>query len=1007
MSPRTPKPRGTRRRTSMAVATTLLASLAITVVGWVLQSTPAYASAQSALSIPGRGATVPFTEYEAEDAATNGTKLAPTRAWDTLAGEASGRSAVTLSGTGKYVQFTLTKPANAVDVHYSIPDSAGGSAYTTPLAVYVGGAKTTDLTLTNKYSWFYGSYPFQNTPGSNPHHMYDDVRTLFGSTLAAGTTVKFQVDTGSTPVTIDTADFESTAPLSQPAGSLTVTSYGADPSGAADSTSDFQTAINAASAQGKTLWIPAGTYRITGHLIVNAVTVKGAGPWYSVLTGTNVGIYGVNSPGSVNVHVSDLAVFGEVVDRDDAAQVNGFGGAIGGGSTITNVWVEHTKVGFWFDGPFSDLTVSGSRVLDTTADGLNLHDGITGSTVTNNFLRNTGDDGLAAWSDQNADANDTFSYNTVELPMLANNIALYGGHDNTVSYNVVSDTQTQGGGIHVANRFSSVPLAGTTTILNDTTLRAGVLDPNWQFGVGALWFDAQQGALNSPINVTGVNLVDSSYEGIQTVEGSSVSNVTLTDVDIDGAGTFALQLQDGGSMTFNHVTSEYIGQANQIYSCEGTAFTFNLVGTTNGAWKNNISSPYCNGSWPAPIYTYPNPSGPPASTSPTPPPSAGNITLTPSTLTFGTQNVGTTSAAQTITVKNTGTASAALSGVSASGDFAETSTCGSSLAVNATCTATVTFRPTAGGTRTGGLTVVSDTPGSPNVANLTGTGFDPNANLAQGRTVTDTGHSDVYVAANAVDGNTSTYWESTNNSWPQSLTVDLGAGYAVGRVVLSLPPAWGTRTETLSVLGSTDNGGYTTLSASAGRTFDPSSGNTVTITFTAASERYIRLTFTGNTGWPAGQISELGVYATGGGGGPAPTNLALGKTMTASSTTQVYTAGNANDGNASSYWESANNAFPQWLQVDLGASTGVSRIVLTLPPSADWAARTETLTVQGSATGSSFATVVGSAGYTFDPATGNTVTITFTATTTRYLRLNFTGNTGWPAGQLSEFQVWA
>ena len=74
---------------------------------------------------------------------------------------------------------------------------------------------------------------------------------------------------------------------------------------------------------------------------------------------------------------------------------------------------------------------------------------------------------------------------------------------------------------------------------------------------------------------------------------------------------------------------------------------------------------------------------------------------------------------------------------------------------------------------------------------------------------------------------------------------------------------------------------------------------------------------------------------------------------------------------------------------------------------AAWATRTQTLSVQGSTNGSSFSTVVNSAGYTFNPATGNTVTITFPATSTRYVRLNFTANTGWPAGQFSEFEVYA
>ena len=136
-------------------------------------------------------------------------------------------------------------------------------------------------------------------------------------------------------------------------------------------------------------------------------------------------------------------------------------------------------------------------------------------------------------------------------------------------------------------------------------------------------------------------------------------------------------------------------------------------------------------------------------------------------------------------------------------------------------------------------------------------------------------------------------------------------------------------------------------------------------------------------------------------------NLARNKPTQASSYTQNYGPGNTVDGNADSYWESANSAFPQWLQVDLGAATTISRIVLKLPPPAAWASRTQTLSVQGSADGSTFNTVVNSAGYTFNPSSGNTVTITFPATSTRYVRLNFTANTGWPAGQISEFEVWA
>ncbi|GAA0826987.1 discoidin domain-containing protein [Streptosporangium amethystogenes subsp. fukuiense] len=135
-------------------------------------------------------------------------------------------------------------------------------------------------------------------------------------------------------------------------------------------------------------------------------------------------------------------------------------------------------------------------------------------------------------------------------------------------------------------------------------------------------------------------------------------------------------------------------------------------------------------------------------------------------------------------------------------------------------------------------------------------------------------------------------------------------------------------------------------------------------------------------------------------------NLAVGKAASSSSTTAPYGAANATDGDANTYWESGNNTFPQWLQVDLGAVTNVDQIVLKLPPAAAWATRTQTLSVLAGTSASPTATIVGSAGYTFNPATGNTVTINFAATAARYLRLNITANTGWPAGQVSEFEVY-
>ncbi len=354
------------------------------------------------------------------------------------------------------------------------------------------------------YDWFYGSYPFTNDPADlGGHHMYDDVRTQLGGTLPAGTQVRFEIANPSIPVTINVADFEQVAPPApQPRGSISVLSYGADPTGQTDSTTAIQNAINAGSAAGKAVYIPPGNFTVTSHLIVNNVTLTGAGEWYSVLGGNGVGVFGNMPPNpSTNVHLSNFAIFGQVNARVDSENFMGIGGALQN-STISNVWIQHVQAGIWMTGPFTNLKISNVRIQDTVADGINFDGGITDSSVTNTYIRNTGDDGIALWSNGVADANDVISHDTVVAPVLANNFAIYGGSDNSIVNDYGTDTVTQGGGIQVGNRFAAVPLAGTTTIENNTLVRTGTLDPNWKFGVGAIWFYASDGEnMTGTINV--------------------------------------------------------------------------------------------------------------------------------------------------------------------------------------------------------------------------------------------------------------------------------------------------------------------------------------------------------------------------------------------------------------------------------------------------------------------------------------------------------------------------
>lgn len=166
-------------------------------------------------------------------------------------------------------------------------------------------------------------------------------------------------------------------------------------------------------------------------------------------------------------------------------------------------------------------------------------------------------------------------------------------------------------------------------------------------------------------------------------------------------------------------------------------------------------------------------------------------------------------------------------------------------------------------------------------------------NLSLGKTVTSSSSNGPYVAGNLTDGNQGSYWESTNNAFPQWAQVDLGATVSIDQVILALPANWGSRTQTLSVQGSQNGSSFTTIVASAGRLFDPGSNNRVTVDFAATSTRYVRISITANTGWPAAQLSELEVY----GAGTATGNLAAGRPTAESGHGDVYGSGNVVDGN--------------------------------------------------------------------------------------------------------------
>jgi len=330
----------------------------------------------------------------------------------------------------------------------------------------------------------------ENSSSNNPsdggeHHFYDETRALLAS-IPAGATVRLQKDVGDLAAfyVIDLIDLEQVPPpLAMPANFLSiVTDCGAIPNDGLNDEPAIRTCIANAKAQGTGVWIPAGTFENTTQAFsVSDVTIRGAGMWYSTIHGPHASFHCAGN----NCRFYDFSVFGESVTRQIVLDEFGFLGKAGTGSRLENIWVEHTQVGYWVGSndstkPVTDgLVITGARIRNTFADGVNFCNGTSNSEVVNSHFRNTGDDAVASWSPRSDSTNvgNMIHFNTVQIPWRANCYAIYGGRDNKIEDNLCYDVVTYPG-IMVAQDFESNAFAGVTSVQRNT------VDPRRRADVG-------------------------------------------------------------------------------------------------------------------------------------------------------------------------------------------------------------------------------------------------------------------------------------------------------------------------------------------------------------------------------------------------------------------------------------------------------------------------------------------------------------------------------------------
>jgi fibronectin type 3 domain-containing protein len=520
------------------------------------------------------GASMPFTSVEAESGALGGgatiTSLTPPTNSDSSPQlEASGHAYAQLSGTGQSLSLENNTGQNvtALNVRYSIPDALSGGGITATLDLYVNGSFRQAINLNSKQTWCYQSsgsqHGWSKNPSSGKPHIFWDETHFFisGSVVPPGGTITFQQDSGNTApfYRIDVVDMENPpGPLSQPANSLSITSYGAEANNSGfDNTTAIHNCISAAQSQSKSVWIPQGTFYLSSSSASmgspTGITISGAGPWYSAIyANPTLPASPINIVTPYSCVIENLAFDSDAIGGG-SGQGNGGGPNVKGSNwIINNVWIQHLGAGVWADGV--NGLVENTRVDCSWADGINVNNGNGASgnntgnylVVSNCFVRGTGDDGLALNSGNSLGCiqmTKTTCINCTSVaPWWANNLGIYGGVNILVSNNLCQDScGAYGISIGVFDD-SGLPLE-SGIVSSNTILRGGSYGWYNQDGVPAMNVGTthsiddilvQGNTINDAVFMAmGVELCDSNI----TIQNNTINSPTLDGIDVASDAT--------------------------------------------------------------------------------------------------------------------------------------------------------------------------------------------------------------------------------------------------------------------------------------------------------------------------------------------------------------------------------------------------------------------------------------------------------------------------------------
>jgi hypothetical protein len=495
-----------------------------------------------------RGGLFPWTSYDEDGSPvlTGGAAVVRSAYLEgplPLAAEAQKRGLIELTAVGAKVRWTTSAAMDVMTLRYSVADGSAGTL-TLKITDPSNNVRTQKVPVTSAQAWVYlDAQGVENqTPGTGriPGKRFNEARIKLSQSFPAGSTLELSRETGDLAASVDLLETEVAENVSPAnlADFLNVRDYGAVGNGIANDTPALKTCLFAAQLDGKGVYLPAGTYRLTEEVTLPAgMELQGAGMWrteliFSQATATlygGQGLGGIKASGS-NTMVRDLYLKSAQTARDYGYK--GLKGYWGTGSLIENVWVDQAETGAWIADFSNDaalftdgLIMRNCRLRNCFADGVNYASGTRNSVVENCHVRGCGDDGIAAWAsgrnnNKPTTRNQQFRYNTVECVYRAGGIGVFGGEGHKIHHNLVRD-QVAGPGlrfntvfVYLGSTLAGYPFGSQVIQVYENTLeRTGSLS-NYGEPSGAIELQTQYTKVEN-IRFTNIDIVTTQYQAIR------------------------------------------------------------------------------------------------------------------------------------------------------------------------------------------------------------------------------------------------------------------------------------------------------------------------------------------------------------------------------------------------------------------------------------------------------------------------------------------------------------